>query len=415
VTPPETHRLDGSVRYDAAIIGAGFTGLRAALALSLAGTEVAVLEADEIGFGASGRTGGQVNLGYHLDPDEIERVMGPDVGSRMVRAAAALNDEVFALIQRHGLRCDAVQKGWLKAAHCHAALRHQERQAEQWERRGVTLEILDGAEVERRSGARGYRGGFFFPKGGSLQPLSYTRELARAAIERGAKIYEKTPALKLTREGAVWRIETPKGSLSAERVLIGTNGYSDRLWPGLARSLVPIRSVQAATEPLPEEIRARVLPNGNTLSDTRRILYYCRLDRDHRLCFGGLGPMRDVFHPSDFEEVKKGARRLFPSLRGIRWDFHWGGRIAKTQDQLPHLHEPAPGLLVGLGYNGRGVGMATLMGRVLAERALGKDAKELPFAATPITGYPLYGLRNAGFKMIVPWMLLRDRLDRLVG
>ena len=412
---PRVETMDGDITCDVAIVGAGFTGLCAALHLAEAGVAVAVIEKREIGFGASGRTGGQVNLGFKLDPDDLEAYVGAEFGRRMIVEGSRVGDAVFGLIERYGLRCDARQNGWLKVAHCTSAMHRQESQQRQWDRRGIRLEFLSGAEVARRAGARGYISGLFYPRGGSVQPLSYTRELARVAAEKGARIYQGAAARGLRKQGTRWHLMTEMGTVMASRVLLCTNGYTDRLWPGLKRGIVPVRSLQMATEPLPAAARAEILPTGSTLSDMRRIIYYFRLDRDHRLCFGGMGPMRDVFRADDFAALKRGAATIFPSLSGIRWDYHWGGRIAITRDSLPHLHELAPGVLAGLGYNGRGVGMATIMGRVLADVTLGKERKELPFPVTSPKTFPFHGLRNIGFKVATSWLSFRDRIDLLLG
>ena len=415
-TPPSpVKRMAGDTTCDVVIVGAGFTGLSAALHLAEAGASVTVIEKREIGFGASGRSGGQVNLGFKLDPDDLESYVGVEVGRRMLAEGSRVGEAVFGLIDRYGLQCDAQQKGWLKVAHCASAMRRQKRQQSQWKRRGIELAFLSGDDITRRAGAHSYVSGLYYPQGGSVQPLSYTRELARVAAEKGARIFEGTAANGLRKNGTLWKLTTDNGAIAAPCVLLCTNGYTDRLWLGLNRSVVPVRSLQMATEPLPASARAEILPTGCTLSDMRRIVYYFRLDRDNRLCFGGMGPMRDEFRDNDFIALKHAAVKIFPNLAGIRWDYHWGGRIAMTRDYLPHLHELAPGVLAGMGYNGRGVGMATIMGRVLSDAALGKDRKDLPFPVASPKAYPFHGLRNLGFKLATSWMSLRDKIDLLIG
>jgi glycine/D-amino acid oxidase-like deaminating enzyme len=414
-TAPSTDAVSGDFTCDVVIVGAGFTGLSAALHLAEAGTNVVVIEQNKIGYGASGRSGGQVNLGFKLDPDDLVSYAGPDIAARMLKEGSRVGDTVFGLIKHYSLRCDPQQKGWIKAAHCHAALRRQERQRRQWFQHGLDLELLDGKDILTRAGARTYVGGLFYAKGGSVQPLSFGRELARVALERGARIYEGVTARKLQKKGGTWQIETGTGTITCSQVLLCTNGYTDDLWPGLKKSVMPVRSLQMATEPLSDAARGQILTMGCTLSDMRRIIYYFRLDRDNRLCFGGMGPMRDRFLPEDFRALKTGAERIFPALVGMGWQYHWGGRIAITRDSLPHLHELAPGVLAGLGYNGRGVGMATIMGRAMADLALGKDHRKLPFAVTSPMHFPFYGFRRSGFKLATTWMSALDKIDLIIG
>lgn len=411
VAPPPTGRLEGEIVCDVAVVGAGWTGLRAALTLAEAGTNTIVLEKETIGYGASGRSGGQVNLGFKLDPDELEASLGVEIAGRMLRAVSQVGDEVFDLIHQYRLVCDPVQNGWIKASHCEMAMRRQEKQHDQWRRRGLELEQLDGKEIEKRSGAHCYRGGLYYAKGGSIQPLAYTRELARVAAENGVKLFEKAAVQSITPGPDGIQLKCDGGSVRASAVIICTNGYTDGMWPGLTRSIVPIRSVQAATEPLPEHLREKILPAGNTLSDMRRIIYYFRLDRDFRLCFGGLGPLRDNFELADYNELKRGAETVFPGLKDVRWEHHWGGRLGMTQDSLPHLHELAPGVFAGLGFNGRGVGIGTMMGRVLAELGLGRDRSLLDFPMTSLRSFPFYEFRRLGFHIATNWMAFRDRID----
>jgi glycine/D-amino acid oxidase-like deaminating enzyme len=179
--------------------------------------------------------------------------------------------------------------------------------------------------------------------------------------------------------------------VTADTVLIGTNAYTDALWPGLAQTVVPMISIQAATDPLPPELGASLLPQGHGCSDTRRLLWYFRRDAAGRLLMGGRGPFRSDLRPEDLVNLRAAVDRLYPQLRKVPFKFHWGGRVAMTQDHLPHLHGLAPGVWTAIGYNGRGVGLGPLLGRFLGELALGKKPIEVPFPVTamkPIFGYP---------------------------
>jgi glycine/D-amino acid oxidase-like deaminating enzyme len=409
---PAAPALEGERKADVAIVGGGFAGLRAALVLAEAGSDVVLLEAAEPGWGASGRNGGQVNPLLPVNtPEETRALIGPTYGERLIELAIASADEVFSLVARYGIDCDARQDGWIRAARYPGPMRDLERHAASWRRAGADIAFAEGAELATLTGTDYYRLGAVTRRGGAIQPLSFARGLAAAAIAAGASVHGGSPVASLTREDGGWRLATPAGSVLAGRVLLCTNGYTDGLRPGLKQTVIPVISAQMATRPLPHNLRASMLPEGHTFADARRLVYYGRFDRDGRFLLGGIGfTEQSGDHPS-FRRIMRVAIDIFPQLRGVEWEFRWGGRVAMTRDHLPHLHEPAPGLLAGLGFNGRGVAMATVMGRILAERALGADPADLPLPTTPLRGYPLHAFHPLGLRSHIAWLGLRDGLD----
>ena len=335
--------LQGPVRTDVVIVGGGFTGCAAALALALRGTKVTLLEANRIGWGASGRTGGQVIPGLKYDPDELEAMLGPDLGPRVVAAAGSVGDEVFGLIARHGIDCEPVRNGWLQPAISARTLGMTARRCEQWARRGAAVTVLDRARMADLIGSDLYLGGWEDRRAGNIQPLSFVRGLAAVAQRAGATLFERTPATALRRRDREWTLTTPQGEVNADTVLIGTNGYTDGLWPGLARTVVPMISFQAATGPLPPRLGASILRGGHSASDTRRLLWYYRRDAQGRLVMGGRAPFRDDLGPADAVHLRAAVDRLYPQLASTPFEFHWAGRVAMTRDSLPHLHRTRPG------------------------------------------------------------------------
>ena len=403
--------LEGSVRADVAIVGGGFTGCAAALALAERGAKPALIEANLIGWGASGRNGGQVIPGLKYDPDELEAMFGPELGPRLVATVGSVGDEVFGLIAKHTIPCRPVRNGWLQPAFSTRTLQTATRRAEQWARRGADVAVLDRAQISALIGSDIYRGGWIDRRAGHLQPLSYVRGLAAAAHGAGAAIYARSPATSLTRQGSQWRLATPRGEILADTVLIGTNGYTDALWPGLARTVVPMVSFQAATGPIPPEIGAPILPEGQCVSDTRRLLWYYRRDSEGRLVMGGRAPFREDLGPADATHLRAAVDRLYPQLRPVPFEHYWSGRVAMTQDSIPHLHELAPGLWTGLGYNGRGIGLATLFGRLLAQLALGAAPADIPFPVTAMRPIRGYIFTRTVARALVRYYRLRDRLE----
>jgi glycine/D-amino acid oxidase-like deaminating enzyme len=403
--------LTGESRAEVAIIGGGFTGLSAALHLAEAGTSVVLVESGEPGWGASGRNGGQVIPGLKYDPDELVAMFGEAQGERIVDMAGRTADLVFELIGRHRIVCDARRNGWIQAAPSERGLAAAERRAAQWHRRGALVELLDRRATATRLGTDRYAGGWLDRRGGSLQPLSYARGLARAAAAAGARIHGGSPAVRLTRTGNGWRIETPQGAILAPRAIVATNGYTDDLVPGLRRTLIPVNSFQVATEPLSENVRRSILPGGEAVSDARRLLAYFRLDRDGRLLMGGRGSPTGENNPAKYGRLHQLVSWMFPQVMAPRFAFHWAGKVALTADHLPHIHEPEPGLHIVVGYNGRGVAMATMMGKLLGERVRGAPAEVFALPVTPIRPLPFWSLRGPALAALTQYYRLRDALD----
>lgn len=407
---PPTPPLVGEAEAEVAVVGGGYTGLSTALFLAERGMSAMVLEAHAPGFGASGRNGGQVIPGLKHDPDEIEARFGKERGQRIVAMAGGAADLVFDLVAKHGIGCGAVRTGWIQAAHDAAGLAVVRRRAADWTRRDAPVEVLDQARIAELTGAHDYLGGLLDRRGGGLHPSSYARGLAAAAIRAGSRIHGESRVVQIERQGGGFRLQTDRGALRARRIVIATNGYADALHDRLRRSIVPVVSLQVATRPLSDNLEKTILPEGQVVSDTRRLLLYFRRDAEGRLLMGGRGAFGARGVRSRLAELRSAAERLFPQLAGIEWPYRWGGYVALTADHLPHLHELEPGIVTGLGYNGRGVAMATAMGRQLAAYASGTNAAELDFPVSGLEPIPFHALRRPALSAIAAWYGLRARL-----
>ena len=402
--------LDSDRNVPVAIIGGGFAGLSTALHLAEQGVEAVVLEAREPGWGASGNNGGQLNPGLKLDPDTIEAEFGPDLGRRMI--AFSYNTPVFTLelIRRIGIACDARQNGTLRAAYHEAHAAAVETTATQCIRRGMPVRLLDRNELLEMTGTDRYVRAMLDSRGGDVHPLNFAGGLARAALAAGATIYGATPAISLSREAGRWRIETPGAVVHAEKVLIATNGFTGDLWPGLSRTIVPVFSSIAATEPLPDEVARRIMPTRSVLYESGHITVYYRIDASNRLLMGGRGPMHWIRDPGAVAYLMRYAVKLWPMLRGVAWTHGWNSRLAMTADHYPHLHEPAPGVLAYLGCNGRGVALASAMGQQLAKRLVGGETAQIDLPITPIKPIPLHAAWPIAVRGVVLYGRIRDRL-----
>ena len=415
--PIETNpTLSESIQADVTVVGAGFTGLRAALELAKSGSSIVVLDARDVGWGASGRNGGQVNPMMPFNsPQKLRKLVGDKFFERLTEVSLNSADELFKLIRDNQIQCQARQNGWLRVLHSPKAKKSAFADVSSWNNFGAGMQILERDEVKRLSGSPVYTSAVLTPRGGAVQPMMLAQGLAAACKSHGVRIHGQSPVTNIRRLDGCWRVEAGHveaghGSVTSQWVVIGTNGYTDHLIAGLDKTIIPLTPIQIATEPLAEEEIESILPGGQTISDSRRVIMYARKEPDNRIIYGGLGRTDRQGNLLGFDWLKKDATRVFPQLKGVRWTHQWGGNIAITDDHLPHLHEPQPGILIGLGYNGRGVAMSHVMGRVMAERVLGMTPEMLPFPTTAIRAvthrqFKMIGLRSAiAFLRFLDWL-----------
>lgn len=416
VTPdgPVCPTLKGSVRADAIVIGAGFTGLSTALNLRKAGIDVVVVEAAEPGWGASGRNNGQVIPTLSRpDPDDIETRHG-EAGERFVHLLRDCASTLFKTVREHGIQAEAEQTGWMQPVHSPGRMAIAERRVRQWSRRGAPVELLDAGQMQKMTGSHAWHGGFWNRTGGHINPLALARGLARAALDAGARIYAHTPALDFVRREGCWVVRTPAGEVRARALVLATNTYtgefSSALAPRIAREVVPIRSWQMATQPLPESVRATVIPGRQALSDTHGELVFARFDARHRLITGGAILL--PFDRADRLKAAVGARieRLWPQIGQARFDYIWNGYVGMTDDFMPRFHRLGTDAWAWAGCNGRAVGLSVALGGEFAKAVCGVPERDLALPFTEPAPLPLHGI----VRRVAPLMLLRyRRMDRM--
>jgi glycine/D-amino acid oxidase-like deaminating enzyme len=417
VTPsgPALPSVRGALKADVIVIGAGFTGLSTALHLRKAGEDVAVVEAMEPGWGASGSNNGQVIPALsRVDPDDLVERYGA-AGERfagLIRDSAAL---LFDTVREHGIAAEAEQTGWIQPAHTPGRMKIAERRVRQWSRLGAPVELLSADRMRDLLGSGAWHGGWSNPTGGHINPLALARGLAQAVIDKGGRIYVRSPALRYAREGERWLVHTPTGVVSARSLVLASNAYtgefSKSLAPRIAREFIPAISWQMATRPLSHEVRRSLLPGRQAMSDTHGDLYFCRYDARHRLVTGGA-----LIAPFGEERRLKAmiaARivRLFPQIGAVTFDYVWNGYIGMTPDYTPRFHRLGRDAYAWAGCNGRGVALALAAGRELAKAVRGAPDAELALPFTEPTPIPLQGI----MRELAPLMMLvyryRDSRD----
>lgn len=406
-----TPALSESVKVDVAIVGAGYTGLSTALHLAERGVSVCVLEANEPGWGASGRNGGQVNPTLKYDPEQLVQMYGPERAEPLISTVSNSADLVFRLIEKHGIDCAPVRKGWMQVSYTEKGVAGLHARADQWARRGVPVQRLNATAVASRMGSDAFAGGWLDGRAGAIQPLAYARGLVGAALAAGVRIHGHSAVTGLHRQGSGWQLQTANGAqVTADQVVLATNGYSGDLWPGMAQSILAANSFIVATKPLKGHAVDSILPGQETVSTAQRLLLYFRKDSHGRLLMGGRGLFNDPTSPTDFAHLERSLALLFPQLGPLEFEYRWAGRIAITRDFMPHVHQPAPGLTLALGCNGRGIALCTSLDQQLAGKLCDSQA-EFAYPVTPLQRLPMHGLQRFYIGAGVAWYSVLDRFN----
>ncbi|MEC9483413.1 MAG: FAD-binding oxidoreductase [Halomonas sp.] len=406
-TPP----LTGEARADVCVVGGGVTGCSAALHLAERGYRVVLLEADEIGYGASGRSGGQVLPGLGTGLEVIEKALGRERTRdiwEMSRESVRLTAE---LVRKHDIPCDLAW-GYLHAAvkprHVRELQAFQESMARDYDY--PSLSFLEGEALRRHVVTEAYPAALYDAEGGHLHPLNYTLGLARAAQRAGAILHESSAVTRIVR-GQPARVETAFGHVSADYVILATNAYVAGLVPELQGRIMRAANYIVATEPLSERQAAQVLPCNDALSDANFVLDYYRLSGDRRLLYGGEVSYNGREPRALEARMDAKIARLFPALRGVRIDYRWGGDVAITLNRAPDFGRLDSNLYYAQGYSGHGMSLAGLAGQLLSEAIAGQAERFDVFVAMPHRRFPGgRWLRTPLLVLATNFYKLRDRL-----
>jgi gamma-glutamylputrescine oxidase len=407
---PAHPSLKGAMRADVCVVGAGYTGLSAALHLAERGFDVVLLEAHRVGFGASGRNGGQLGSGQRQDQASLEKMLGKDAAHKLWKLGEEAKDLVKGLVSKHGIDCDlkpGVAWTGFSARETDELRGYAELLQRDYGYDQVTA--LDAEACHALCPSPAYKGGMLDMGAAHLHPLNLALGLARAAVAAGVRIYENSHVHHI-KEGGKVTIQTGQGRVEADHLVLACNGYLGGLNRKVAARVMPINNFIVATEPLGDDA-ARVLTQDVAVADSKFVVNYFRLSADKRLLFGG-GESYGYRFPRDIGAVvRKPMTEIFPHLADVKLDYAWGGTLAITMKRLPYLARIAPNILSASGYSGHGVGTAThagyLMAQAIAGQAEGFDTMER-IPTSPFPGGA--ALRNPLLVLAMTWFSLRDRL-----
>ena len=386
--PPPLPPLGGDIRTEICIVGAGYAGLSAALHLAETGRQVTLIDAQRIGWGASGRNGGQIGTGQRMDQTALEKTLGAEHARHLWDIAEGAKQLVRDLIGRHEIACEYAS-GIIEAAHkkhyapeIRAYVEHLNTAYDHAE-----IRYLDSKELADAIGTDVYFGGSLDTSAGHVNPLKFALGLGRAAQAAGVTIFEQTRATRIER-GAPVRIVTDHGTISADHLLVVANGYLGLLLPEVASRVMPINSYIAATEPMGAARARALIPDNVAVYDTRFVLNYYRLSEDHRMVFGG----REAYGYKDPNDTRTAIRKrmleIYPQLNDLKIEYDWGGTLGITMNRMPRFARIGPNILNASGFSGHGVAMATMAGAILAE-TLGGDVRRFDtMASLPSMRFP---------------------------
>ena len=395
IPKPDLLTFSGDHQTDVAIIGAGYTGLSAALHLAGSGRECVVFDGQDNGFGCSGRNVGLSNAGLWLMPDQLIKLAGPVYGEKLLNVLGNSPDLVYQIIEDHRIECEPVRTGTLHCADSKAGLKALQQREAQWLKRGAPVRLLDRDETARKTGSSCFYGALLDKRAGTIQPLSYVYGLGHAAIKAGARIYKSSPVLRHETEKNGIKLITPHGSLRAKMVIVAVHAYPEHGFSTIKKSMIWMHFFQFSTPPLSEDILETVLPEKQGAWDTNLILSSYRLDQQGRLIVGSVGTVKDFAYGLHEAWVKRTIRKTFPQVGDVPLEHGWYGTFAMNSNHIPRLHLLDDNMVMVTSFNGRGIGPGTVFGKLLAEYITTGSLEHIPL--------PVSGVKSIWTRMFWEW------------
>ena len=411
---PVLPTASGDRKADVVIIGAGFTGLSTAFHLSQTGIEAVVVEAKDVGWGASGRNGGMLPPRYKKGFATIAKTYGNEVTRRLHAIVHEAIDTVETIVSDCALDCGFARTGQITAAHSNAHLASLKADCA-WmaaEAGDAATLVLSRSEMIDEVGANIHIGGWLDPRGAGIHPLNYVRGLADALQKRGVPIFVGSPVRRLVEEPDGIRLELPGGTITARQVVIATNAYTDATGfaiGGLERRIVPVNTSVICTNPIGSNRAGAVLPSRRMVADTKHIMNWYRMMPDNRMIFGGRGDITGRSDdPAVYGKLERQLSETFPAITDVGVGHRWSGKIAITRDDFPHIGRLSPRIAYAMGYGGRGVALANVLGKYLAQLVQGKTVDAGPMSTNAFAPIPFHAFRVPGMQIVARWYQYLD-------
>lgn len=406
---PATAELQGTIKADVCIVGGGYTGLTTALELAKSGTSVVLLEKEEVGFGGSGRNAGHCTPTFtHYSLPELRSMLGQPWAERLIARQTRANDRVSSMIRQYQIQCEWQQNGYVMGALYPGLMKTIEEKVRTYNAVGAKTRAIGRDEVAAITGSPRFHGGWLHEEAGHLNPLGYSRGLARAVLQEGGVIHTNSPVTGCEREAGGWAISTPKGKVIADKVIFATGAYTVGGWPKLDQTFKIQRVFVAATQPLSDDERLSVLPRNTTIHDGRGDIYVYKYNAEGRIV-ASMFPMGRRGRDMDYtrQVMSDRLKWLHPQIKQeIRWEYFWFGELDMQYRTIPRLYDLAPGVVALTGLSGRGVPTGSMLGGILSEWASGVPEKDLSLKLEPLSAAPFY--MNYGPKLTLRYYRISD-------
>ncbi len=412
IKPPETQPLEETIQADVCIVGGGYTGMSTALELAKNGTSVVLLEAQEAGFGGSGRNAGHCTPTFsYFSLDELRSLLGPERAERLIHRQTGGADLAAEYIQKYQINCEWRQNGYFEGALIKSRLPILAKKATAYAASGCPSETISAEKATELTGSKRFFGGWFLKSGGHLNPLSYARGLARAVQQEGGRIFTESRVTQVDQKGGKWAVRTQKGTVISDKVVMCTGAYTDGGWKGVEKTFKIQKVFVAATNPMAKEIRREVLPFDGTMHDGRGDIFVYKYNAEGRLVVsmfpvGKRGTDLQYTHRMLLNRL----RWLHPSIPAdTTWDYFWFGELDMQRNTIPRLYHLAPGVIACTGLSGRGVPTGTMLGGIISDWVRGIPDSQLALPLEKLSAAPTY--MNIAPSLMLRWYGLRDHIS----